>query len=56
VAAEKSVAFVELREPRRRFFRDKIRAQAGITQRAADDLLYFALMEVNAWTKHIHPS
>jgi hypothetical protein len=32
--------------------RDKIRAQAGLAERAADDLLHFAFMQVNAGTEH----
>jgi hypothetical protein len=31
---------------------DKIRAQARRAQRAADDLLHFAFMQVNAGTEH----
>jgi ankyrin repeat protein len=52
VAAVEAVAFVKLREPCRRLGRDKIRAQAGLAERAADDLLHFAFMQVNAGTKH----
>ena len=52
VAAEKPVAPVKFGEPRGGFLGDKIRAQAGVAERAADDLLHFAFMQVNARTKH----
>jgi hypothetical protein len=52
VASKKTITLVKFREPCSRLRGNKIRAQAGIAQRAADDLLYFAFMEVNAWTKH----
>ena len=33
-------------------FGNEISAQAGVAQRAADDLLYPAFMQVNTRTKH----
>jgi len=39
-------------QTRRGFFGDKIGAQTGVAERAADDLLYFAFMQVNARSKH----
>ena len=50
-----TVAAIHLGEPRRRFLGNKIRAQprAIIAQRAADDLLHLAFMEINAGTEHV---
>ena len=53
VAAGQPVALVKFGKPRGRLLRDKIRAQAaGIAQRAPDDLLHFAFMQINARTEH----
>src|SRR5690242_10217440 len=52
VTAKQAVAPVKFREPRGGFLGDKIGASAGVTQCAANDLLYFAFMQVNARTKH----
>ena len=54
MAAFQAVAPVEFGEPRGGFFGDKIRAQtrAAFTERAADDLLHLAFMQINAGTKH----
>jgi hypothetical protein len=52
VAAGQAGALVKFREPRGGAVGDKVRAQAGIAERAADDLLHFAFMQVNARTEH----
>ncbi len=52
VAAAQVVAAIELREPRRRALRDEVGFQAGVAERAADDLLHLAFVQVNAGTEH----
>src|SRR5437870_9016923 len=54
MSAFKPVPFVELGIPGGRTVRYKIRAQSfrGCSQCAADDLLHFALVQVNARSKH----
>jgi hypothetical protein len=54
MAAGEAVTPVELGEPGARPFRDKIRANLRgiVTQRAADDLLDLAFVQVDARTKH----
>jgi hypothetical protein len=52
VAAGETVFPIQLGEPFGGTGGDKIRAQAGIAKRAADDLLHFTFMEVNARSKH----
>jgi hypothetical protein len=52
MATGQAVAFVKFGEPRGGFIGDKIRAQFGVAERATDDLLHFAFMQVNAGTKH----
>ena len=52
VAAGQLVAPVKFGKPGGGFLGDKIRAQAGVAKRAADDLLHFAFVQINAGTKH----
>ena len=50
------IALVKLRIPRARSFGDKIRAQRGriVAQRAADNLLHLAIVEIDAGPEHRH--
>ena len=52
VAARQGVAPVKFRERRGGFFGDEVGAQAVAAERAADDLLHLAFMQVYARTKH----
>lgn len=54
VPARELVALVEFREPRRGPFAHEVGAQArpAVLQRAADDLLHLAFVQVNAGTEH----
>src|SRR5688572_33365236 len=54
VSAPQPVALVEFGKPRRGLLSDEVRAQAAgvVTQRAADDLLHPAFMQVDTRTKH----
>jgi hypothetical protein len=54
--AHQTIAAVKIREPGRWPFRNEISAQAGITERAADDLLHFAVMQIYAGSKHLASS
>jgi hypothetical protein len=53
VAARKAVAPVKSGKPRRRAVGNEICPHTRTTQRAADNLLHFAFMQVNAGTKHV---
>jgi hypothetical protein len=52
VTTAQIVAPVKFGEPRGGLHGDKIGARAGVAERAADDLLYLAFMQVNARSKH----
>jgi hypothetical protein len=54
MAAAQIVLFVKFGKPARRSFRNEIRPQRRgvIRQRAADNLLHFAFVEINARSEH----
>ena len=54
VSTAQSIALVKFSEPRGGLIGDKVCAQRYriITERAADDLLYFALVQIDAWPEH----